>query len=54
MSSCLVLVITVRMLRNNPGNAPVCPGLQALMVEYPVNWLRLDEWEDVEALEELV
>ena len=23
-------------------------------VEYPVNWLRLDEWEDVEALEELV
>ena len=23
-------------------------------VEYPVNCLRLDEWEDVEALEELV
>ena len=23
-------------------------------VKYPVNWLRLDEWEDVKALEELI
>ena len=28
-SSGLVLVIWVRMIRNNPGNAWVCPGLQA-------------------------
>ena len=29
MSLCLVLVIGVRMSRNNPGNAQVCLGLQA-------------------------
>ena len=32
VSSCLVLVIWVCMIRNNPGNAWVCPGLQAPMV----------------------
>ena len=29
VSSCLVLVIWVHMIRNNPGNAQVCLGLQA-------------------------
>ena len=32
VSSCLVLVIWVHMIRNNPGNAQVCLGLQAPMV----------------------
>ena len=30
-SSHLILMIWVRMVRNNPGNAQVCPGLQAPM-----------------------
>ena len=32
MSSCLVFVMLVRMIRNNPGMQ--CPGLQAPMVIY--------------------
>ena len=32
VSSHPVLVIRVRMIRNNPGNALVCPGLQAPML----------------------
>ena len=31
VSSCPVLVIWVHMIRTNPGNAWVCPGLQAPM-----------------------
>ena len=31
VSSCPVLVISVCMSRNNPGNAQICPGLQAPM-----------------------
>ena len=38
VSSRLVLVIRVHMLRNNPGNSRVCPGLQAPM--FVLLWTR--------------
>ena len=49
MSSRPVLVIRVRMIRNDPGNARVCPGLRAPMLvtdidsdseHIRVEWLR--------------
>ena len=44
-SSCQVLVIWVCMILNNPGNAQVCPGLQAPMCLWVcMGWDTAEPW----------